>query len=312
MLYSKLEGVKACCRVLLCVLPAILAQHLSYAQEVKVQYPIEESLYPRFGDTEDKYLFGFTTGTDIGEKGERELALQTNGVFQKRSGSFSVIEQVIEYESVPTDSLMLEVAAHGQWASINNVPGLNNQNSVGFNGLSTKLTYRILERGPESSIGLSVSAEPQWLHIDGSSGTNTNSYDSTFKLLLDTEFLPARLYGAINFLYDPQRSNLANSGTWQTSSTVGVTGGLTYRVTPALAVGGGLQYYQAYDGAGFGSRTGEALYVGPNVQYQIAPNALLIAAVSVQVAGHSTSDTAPLDLVTFNRYTGFLKLAYAF
>jgi hypothetical protein len=265
-----------------------------------------------FHEAETKYLFGFTDGADIGNEGEKALEYEATGSFQKRGGRYAAIEHELAFEHVLTQNFSYEVSAHGLTHSIDGVEDLDDRNRTQFSGLSAKLRYLIIGRGPGSPFGLTVSAEPEWSRIDGTDGTRTLSYASQFKLVADTELIANRLYAAINLIYEPEVAKSADSGMWERSSSAGVSLGLAYRVTPTFALGVGAEYDRAYDGLAFQTLTGHALFVGPTLQINFSRKVLLAAAFSAQVAGHAIDDPRPLDLTNFTRYRSNLKLEFEF
>ena len=70
----------------------------------------QETTPDSFRELETKYIFGFTTGSDIGPEGERELEFETNLRFQRRGGVYNQLEQEVEFEYNPTDSFQIEPA----------------------------------------------------------------------------------------------------------------------------------------------------------------------------------------------------------
>src|ERR1035441_5398532 len=120
-----------------------------------------------FHEAESKYMFGFVDGADIGNEGEKAIEFETTGAFKKRGGRYSAVEQELEFEHVPTQFFAYELSAHGMAHSISGVEGLDDINHATFSGLSAKLRYLIIGRGPGSPIGLTISAEPEWSRIDG-------------------------------------------------------------------------------------------------------------------------------------------------
>jgi len=265
-----------------------------------------------FHEAETKYMFGFTDGADIGNEGEKAIEYEATGSFQKRGGRYSAIEHELAFEHVPTQNFSYEISAHGLTHSIGGVEDLDDRNSTQFSGLSAKLRYLVIGRGPGSPFGLTVSAEPEWSRIDGADGTRTRSYASEFKVVADTELITNRLYAAINLIYEPEVAKPADSGMWERMSTAGVSLGLAYRVTPTVALGVGAEYDRAYDGLAFQTFDGHALFVGPTLQINFTRKVLLAAAFSAQVAGHAVDDPRPLDLTNFTRYRGNLKLEFEF
>jgi hypothetical protein len=277
------------------------------APQIGLQYPADA-----FHEVETKYIFGFTDGSDIGNQGEKALEFETTGSFKKRGGKYSAIEQELEFESVVSQFFAYELSAHGMAHSINNVEGLDNLNSTAFSGLSAKLRYLLIERGPGSPIGVTISAEPEWSRIDGTDGTKTRDYASEFRLAADTELVPNRLYAALNLIYAPEIAKAFGDLNWERSSMGGVSAALSYRFTPSFTMGVEAEYDRAYDGLAFQSFQGNGLFVGPTMHIQISPKMLLAAAFSTQVAGHAVGDPRALDLTDFERYRGNLKFEVEF
>jgi hypothetical protein len=271
-----------------------------------------QSVADVFHEAESKYLFGFTDGADIGNEGEKAIEYEATGSFQKRGGSYAAIEHELAFEHVLTQNFSYEVSAHGLSHSISNVEDLDDRHSTQFSGLSAKLRYLILGRGPGSPIGLTVSAEPEWFRADGTDGTQTRGYSTTFKLVADTEFIANRLYAALNLNYEPEVAKPSGGDLWERSSSAGVSLGLAYRVTPTVALGVGAEYDRAYDGLTFQTFNGHALFVGPTLQVNFSSKVLLAAAFSTQVAGHAVDDPRALDLTNFERYRANLKLEFEF
>ena len=265
-----------------------------------------------FYDTESKYMFGFLDGADIGNEGEKAFEYEGTGSFRKRGGRYTALEHELEFEHVPTQNFAYELSAHLLSHSISGVEGLDDRNSTQFSGLSAKLRYLIVGRGPGSPVGLTVSAEPEWARVDDVDGTRTQSYSSEFRLIADTELIANRLYAALNLMYEPGTAKPVDSGLWERTSDGGIGLGLTYRLTPTWAMGVAAEYHRAYDGLLFQTFDGHALFVGPTLQINFTPKVLLAAAFSAQVAGHAVDDPRALDLTNFEKYRANLKLEFEF
>ena len=265
-----------------------------------------------FHELESKYLFGFTDGSDIGEEGEQSIEFETTTSSQKRGGSYSAIEQEIEYESVPSQFFGYELSAHGMAHSISDVNGLDNLHGIGFSGLSAEFRFLIIGRGPGAPVGLTFVAEPEWARIDGTSGAPTTDLSSTFKLVADTELIPNRLFAAANLIYQPDVSKIDGDVNWDRTSSAAISAALAYRVTPKVTLGGELEYDRATDGLVLQTFAGHAVYAGPTLHVQFTSKIMLAAAFSTQLAGHAAGEHHALDLTDFERYRGNLKFEIEF
>ena len=133
-----------------------------------------------------------------------------------------------------------------------------------------------------------------------------------FRIVADSELIPNRLYAALNLIYEPGAAKPTDTGIWERSSEAGVGLGFAYRITPTFALGAGAEYDRAYDGLAFQTFEGQALFVGPTMQINVAPKILLAAAFSAQVSGQAVDDPRAFDLTNFQRYRANLKLEFEF
>lgn len=299
----------------LVLLAALICSRSAPARAEDASSTAQEAPLPAidpFHELETKYIFGFTEGSDIGAEGEKAIEFETTGAFGMRGGSFNAIEQEVEFEGVPTQFFGYELSAHGLAQSINNVDGLANFHNVNFSGLSGEFRFLLLDRGPSSPIGLTVTVGPEWARVDGVSGVLTRDFSATFKAVADTELIPNRLYAAANLIYEPDISRAFGDVKWQQSSTLGLTAAMAYRIAPKVTLGGELQYYRAFDGFGMQSFLGNALYVGPTLHIQFTGKIMLAAAFSTQISGHAAGEARSMDLTNFQRNLANLKLEFEF
>jgi hypothetical protein len=290
---------------------AISSSRAALADDFSAAPPMPPAV-DSFHELETKYIFGFTTGADIGVPGEQSVEFETTAAFQKRGGRYSAIEQEVEFEGVPTDFFAYELSVHGAYHSISGTNGLDDINRTGVSGLSTALSFAILHRGPESPIGLTFVAEPEWERIDGDSGQFARNFSTSFTMVADTELIANRLYGAVNVSYAPEVGKAADDVDWEHSSTLGITAALAYRIAPKITIGGELEYYRAYDGLLFDTFDGNAFYAGPTLHVQFDSKTMLAAAFSTQVAGQAVGEHNALDLTNFERYHFNLKFEKEF
>jgi hypothetical protein len=265
-----------------------------------------------YHELETKYLFGFTTGSDIGAEGEKSVEFETTTAFQKRHGTYRAVEQEFEFEGVPSQFFAYELSAHVTNHEVKGVDGLDNLNRTQFGGFSADLSYLIIGRGPVSPIGLTLSVQPEWARVDGTSGVRTRGFSSEFRLIADTEVIPNRLYAAINAIYEPDVGKASGDIAWSRAATAGLTGALAYRVAPNLTMGGEVEYYRAYDGFDLRTFNGHALFAGPTLYIQFTNKIVLSLAYSTQVWGHAAGESHSLDLTNFERHHAKAKLEFEF
>jgi len=260
-------------------------------------------------DTE--YLFGFLTGTDIGEAGEKEIENTTVGRFGKGSGSYRAFSHALALEYVPVENLRLEMGAIGGYHAISGVSDLDDLRRAGFQGLSLEIRYRLLAR-ERAAFGLTLLAEPHWARIDETSGQQARQYGADFAVLIDKELVPNRIVAAFNVLYAPEAAQSRVTGAWSHDATFGVGAGLMAQMWPGFFVGGEARYLRAYESLGLNGFAGHALFVGPNIFFKPAERWRVTATWAVQVAGHAVDDSGPLDLTNFERHQIRLRIGYEF
>jgi hypothetical protein len=244
-------------------LPARAAEASSLAQGAP-----QTAIDPVY-ELETRYIFGFTEGSDIGAEGEKAIDFEMTGAFGMRGGSFAAIDQEVEFEGVPTQFFGYELSAHGLLQPIDNVGGLNNLHNFNFGGLSAELRFLLVDHGPGSPIGLTVTVTPEWARVDGVSGVLTRDFSATFTLVADTEIIPNRFYAAANLIYQPGVSRVFGAAAWQQSSNLGMTAAMAYRIAPKVTLGGELQYYRAFDGLGMQSFLGKCPLYRPDIAYPV-------------------------------------------
>jgi hypothetical protein len=253
-------------------------------------------------DTEN--IFGFTEGTDVGEKGEREISVDMFGGFGRQhagrgpSRYFSG-EAEAEFEYGLTDSLSLGLGASLVYHDIRNIADLDDLVGGEFNGLSAELKYRILNR-ETVPIGLAVSLEPEWSRFEDDSGERADGFELNTKLMIDRELVPDKLFGAMNVIYTPEWSH-GEDGT-EKESSLEVSGALSVQVTPGIFVGGELRYLTSYEGLAFDHLEGSAFYGGPSFYAQLSKSTYFKVAYSYQFAGSSPDSGNNLDLIGHDRH----------
>ena len=270
-----------------------------------------------------RYIFGFTDGADVEPQGEIEIESDNVLRFGKRTGDYRALESKTEFEYGATDNLLLELSGITSYNRIHGVPDLDNRDAARFDGVSIEPKYLILDRRTHP-FGLAVSIEPEYTRFDGTSGRREDGYSLETKLLIERELISNAFFAAVNLTYEPELVHVnefdVGSGrfvNFARESALGLSGAITYAVAPGALLGGELRYLTQFSGGlGLNRFAGDALFVGPTLSIRflsVAPNVLLQAAYSVQVAGSNVDDPAAnLNLNDFERQQVRLRLVYEF
>ncbi len=262
-----------------------------------------------FYEIETKYIFGFTEGSGIGLEGEKELSPVFDSAFGKRDGSYTATETRLEYEFTPNQYIQIELGPMMSSHNIHNVTGLDDRNQIEFSGWFTELRYQLLDR-PSSPLAVTLAVEPEWHRIDETSGVPVENYGLETHIDADLELVPDRLFFGSDLLYEPEATR-DQTGSWTSEATIGASAALSYRVVPAVVIGGEAWYLRHYGGVGSMPFTGDAVLVGPNLYIQITPKMFVQAAWNIQLGGHEPGIGA-LDLTDFPRNRARLKFAVEF
>jgi hypothetical protein len=261
-------------------------------------------------ELDTKNLFGFLEGADVGEAGARSTEFETTGAFGRRQGRYSSVEQEFIYESTPMQSLGYELGAHFLGQDVAGVDGLANFSGVDFSGLSAELRYVAIHRREDSPFQLTLTAQPEWTSVaDG--GRRVVEVDTAFRIVADTQLIENRLYGAVNLLYTPDQTRAAGQPA-QSTSTLGASTALSYRVTPALMFGAEADYFRAYNGLAVQTLQGQASYLGPTLHFQLNDKVDFSAAFLSQAEGRAAGEGHALDLTNFPRQQAKLRLEIEF
>ncbi len=264
-----------------------------------------------FDEIETQDIFGFTEGSGVGLQGEKEFSAETVAHFGKRDGRYAATETKLGMEYTPSQFVQVEFGGLLSAHAIKDVTDLDDRSSFDFMGAFAEFRYLLLERTSSSPFSVTLSAEPTWRRIDETSGERVTNFELETKVNADLEIVPNRAYAGFNVLYDPEWTRTA-LGEVERESTFGVSGALAFRPTPPLLIGMDLWYLRHYDGNGFEAFTGDAVFFGPTVYYQISDKSAISGAWETQIAGHAVGDPASLNLVDFPRHRAKLKLAIEF
>ena len=250
---------------------------------------------------DSEHIFGFTEGTDIGDRGDVEAEVDSIGRFGKRSGSYAATTTAFELKYTATDNFRIAPSLDVSTHNISNVPGLEDRKQLALQGAGVDLRYQVLNR-TKAPFGLTFVVAPHLGRIDEGSGERVSQFSVETAALLDKDLVPDRLFGALNFIYEPEWTRSRETGMTERTSTVGLGAALTAQLFAGFLVGGEIRYMRKYEGVGLNTFAGDAVFVGPNVYVKLAKNANMSVAWNVQVAGGAADEPGRLDLTNFERH----------
>ena len=256
-------------------------------------------------------IFGFTSTTDTGEKGDIGFANELTGFRGKRSGSYLALSNKMELSYTPAEDWWVAASGFVSYNNINGVPDFLNINRTQFEGFSAEIQYRVIKRSASNPFALAVAVEPAYAFIDLSTGQKSNAYGAAFKLLVDAVVVPDRIFWAANVVWAPVRGqDVTDRSIWTTSSASQLTTALTFQLSEKLFVGADFMQFTTYDGSFFNQRAGYAYYLGPTLLWKITDKIVFNTTWQPQIAGRSSDNTnLTYDLDTFTRAQFRFKLA---
>lgn len=262
-------------------------------------------------DLDSEHLFGFTEGTDIGHRGDRELESELAGRFGKQAGTYRAHDGGIEAKFSVFDHFRVAPGVSFYSHEIRGVPGLADTSVAGIEGAHVELKYRALDR-QLAPFGLTFVAIPRWGRADELTGARVDAFGVELGALVDKELVPGRLFGALNVRYAPTSSRLHATGAWAQDSALQVSGAVAGRVAPGVFIGGELRYVRSHAGLGLDRFTGDALYAGPTFYSRLVGSAWIAAGWNVQVAGTDPVNGGRLNLADFERHEFKVRTGFEF
>jgi len=272
-------------------------------------------LYTSSAEAEDKldseHLFGFTEGSDIGSKGERELKSETTLRTGKAAGSFTTGTSEAELKYTLSDSFRISAGATLAYFDINGVPGLGDANRAAIQSASFSARFRLLDRD-KAPVGMTFSVEPHWGFVDETKGIRIGHFGTEAAILMDRELIPGRLLAALNIQFENDRVRSVAPSTLRHESILGSGLALTAQMSSGLWFGGEVRYLRSYEGAALNVFSGQAVYFGPTAFVALPNNYWLSAALNFQVWGRAAGVAESLDLTNFERYQAKLRVGFSF
>jgi hypothetical protein len=263
------------------------------------------------GEVDTEHMFGFTEGSDIGEKGETEFETDSTGRFGRFGGSYNNVATALEAKYSLSDRFRLSAVATVAYYDISGVSGLDDRRHGALESISFDARYHLFDR-EHAPFGLTLSLEPHWGFTDDVSAGPADQQRAEFRVLADRELIAGRLFAALNIGYSPAQTRLRASGEILRDSTFGAGAALAMQVMPNVFVGAEARSLRHYEGLGLNSFGGQALYIGPTFYATFGERYFLSAAWNVQVWGAVAGSSGALDLVNFERHQAKLRVGVTF
>lgn len=260
-------------------------------------------------DTE--HIFGFSMGSDIGQKGEIEVEMENVGGFGKRDGRYATLGTLAQVKYTLTDRIRIAPGLSFGGQRIDGVFGHDDRNHFTFNGAALEFRYKLVDR-KAAPFGLTLHAQPNWSRVDEATGGRIEQYGGEFAALFDRELIADRLFAVFNVWYGTGATRERATNLWGHDSELQLHGGLSYAFAPGFLAGLNVRYLRAYDGGGLDRFVGDAVYVGPTFSYNVSPAFGISGTWQFQVAGGALGDRRPLNLDQFERQQAMLRLNWHF
>jgi hypothetical protein len=260
---------------------------------------------------DSEHLFGFTEGSDIGSKGEREFKNETTLRAGKAAGSYAAGTSEAELKYTLSDNFRVSAGARLAYFDINGVPGIGDANRAEIQAASFSARFRLLDR-TKAPIGMTLSVEPHWGFVDETKGLRIGHFGAEAAVLMDRELVLDRLLGALNIQFENDRVRPVAPSIVRHESIMGFGLALATQASPGLWLGAEARYLRSYDGAALNALSGQALYLGPTLFAALPNNYWLSAALDFQVRGRAVGIPGSLDLTNFERYQARFRVGFSF
>jgi len=257
-------------------------------------------------------IFGFINSSDVGNVGDKGLALENDFSYGRRDMRSRVLTHKLELSRTFAPNWTYAASLFGVLSNIKNSADYDNRNTYNFDGMSMELRHRFIERSATNPYAVTFGIEPRWGRVDTVSGMNATNYGVEFKLQADRA-LSDKLFWAMNANFATGRARNALDGSWASTSDTVISNALTYAVVDdKLFMGGEARWNQAWSQGFFGKLDGQALFVGPTIAYKASESVMLNAVFLPQIAGKARGFNGPLDIDNYERANFRLKLAVGF
>ena len=269
-------------------------------------------------------IFGFTDSTDPSTPCAWDFGSENDFRWGKRDGRYFAASSKSEFNYGVTRNIAFSMAVftnYHRWANVTSVQEaltsqgdgvlLDRLSRATFDGASTELFVRLLERAPGQRFGVAVAVEPRWSRYDRVAGYRAEGYGAEFKFMVDA-VVTERLFAALNLNYGlgTQRFDIPNA-IWERGSATNVSGALTAQLYAAekqpiegIFLGLEARYRSVFSGLALDRLIADSFNLGPTFAVLFPGERILTLAWSPQLAGKARPASAPgpLDLDNFERH----------
>jgi hypothetical protein len=258
-------------------------------------------------------IFGFTSATDVGDKGDLGFANELTGFRGNRDGSYRWLSNKMELGYTFAENWWIAGSAFISNHRIHGVTGMEDRDETSFEGLSIELKHRMIERSKFNPFAVTLSVEPyrSWIDVADGTGRRTDGYGAAFKIYTDAVIVPDRIFWAANAVWLPFRQQPPEDrSVWQEGSGTSLSTALTFQPVKNLFVGAEVRQLANFGGTFFDERVGYAYFLGPTLLWKITDKIAFNATWQPQIAGRSIDNpTLRYDLDNFERAQFRFKLA---
>lgn len=272
-------------------------------------------------DVDTEHLFGFTEGSDAGEKGEQEVVVDTISRLGKRlsgpgGGHYRVLDTKLGYQFDPIDRLSIEFGAFGTFRQVRNIVDLDDKSYGTFDGVSVEVKYQFLKGDKDQPLGLALELRPRFARVLPIEGNGADIFDMETVLQLDLQLVPNKLWYGSNISFEPAAGRQRGpDAPGYRSSTFLWSNALVARVGETTYLGPEIRYLRGYNGTFLNDLESEALFVGPALHHRFTEKIWLTVAYAGQVWGRDADPSLAgraLGLNQFERHTVRVKFGMEF
>ncbi len=272
-------------------------------------------------DVDTEHLFGFTEGSDAGDKGEQEVVADTISRLSKRrngpgSSTYRVFDTRFAYQFNPADRFSVELSAFGNLRRQRNITELDDKCYGTFDGASVELKYQFLKGSAEQPLGLAIELRPRFTRVLPVEGNGANVFDMESLVQLDVQVVPGKVCYGSNISFEPATGRQRGAaGQGYRSSTFLWSNAVVGQVAEGTFLGPEVRYLRGYDGVFLNRLESEAVFIGPALHRRFTEKVWLTLAYATQVWGRDTDPVYArrgLGLNQFERHNLRVKFGMEF